>query len=396
MESIKAKRKLKILSISPISVWTMGGGAGAPSIPLAQEGLFKAGHEPYYLVLRKLHEKNLKQKEIYRGFHVRRFNMVGVFHFVPRVKYLAAFFTKLNWFWFCLFSFFAAFKLALRIKPDLILGYTYFGALPAFLIGKIFRIPYVFREVGTLDLYPTVKNFRGRLKYFNEVLAYKLPCAAMILTDDRTQTDKAAKLLGVADDRVYFWRNGIFKDNIPKLSRKEARRRLGLDEGTKVIVSPGRLAKQNNFSHLIDTIFALPSNIRIKCFIIGDGREKEQLSKRIEALGLSSRIIMTGRLSHDEVWVYILASDIVAALGSINPVIEGLTAGRCVIARDMGLVIHGETGLLLKKNDWSKLPEMMGEILSNDIRREQLAQTAKKWDDQNLWRWEERIENEVG
>jgi len=48
-----------------------------------------------------------------------------------------------------------------------------------------------------------IQTFWGRVKRFDAVWAFKLPCAAMILTDDGTQSNLVADFFGVSANKVY-------------------------------------------------------------------------------------------------------------------------------------------------------------------------------------------------
>jgi glycosyltransferase involved in cell wall biosynthesis len=375
----------------------MGQNSGAPSIPLAQKGFVDAGHKPYYLVLKQINAGSRKNKEFYNGFWIYRFRIPHLLNKISNRLYLNNITSKIHWFWFCIFSFIAALRPAKKIKPDIVIGYTFYGALPAYLISKIYRIPYIFREIGTMSFYQEIQTFWGRLKQFNQILAYKLPCSAMILTDDGTCTNLAAKQLGVPDKKIYFWKNGIFKIN--SLNKNEARKQLGLGDDKKVIISIGRLGPFKRMGSIIESIPKVASQHNCLYIIIGEGPERKNFEKLTENLGVHEKILFTGQIPHEQIWNYLAASDLVVALGAINPLLEGMTAGRCVITLDLGstkqFVEDKKTGIVIEESDLKNLGQFISEILKNDNKRQEIEQNAQKYIKENFEDWESRIKKEI-
>jgi L-malate glycosyltransferase len=400
---MKDKRTLTILTISPIPVWTIGKKGGAPSIFLEQEGFAKAEHKAVLVIIEGANkESKIKQKKyLYRDFLVHQVYIPKILSHISKRRYLNFISLKCYYLWYYIFAFFYGLKIAREIKPDIIIGYTNYSSLPAYLISKIRKIPYIYRENGTGTLYDDIQTFWGRVKRFDAVWAFKLPCAAMILTDDRTQSASVARHLGVSDGKIFFWRNGVFKEKITQLpTRIEARRKLKIPLTAKVIVAAGILRKTNNIDFLIKSVVKVKTQEPdILCFILGDGPEKENLQRLTQNSNLSDKVILKGAVAHEEVWEYFAACDIVAALGFVNPILEGMTAGRCVVAVDPGpearIIKPGETGIQIKKSELAKLDVVIINILRDDERRQKIEENAQKEIINNFESCEERIKKEV-
>lgn len=392
-------KKLSILSISPIPIWTIGKNAGAPSIPLAQKGLAEAGHKPYYLVS-KNNNQNQRNKEYYNGIWIYKFSIPNLLNKISNKRYLNTISLRISWFWFVFFSFIAALRLAKKIKPDIVIGYTLYGALPAYLISKIYHIPYIFREIGTMSFYQDIQTFWGRLKWFNQILVYKLPAQAMILTDDGTCTDLATKKLGVPEKKIFFWKNGVFKNNIKLLINKNlAREKLKLDKDKKIIISICRLDPFKQMDWIIKSVPQVCLQHNCLYIIIGQGPEENNLKIIAKTLDIQNKIRFIKEIPHNQIWDYLSASDLVLALGSINPLLEGMTTGKCVVTLDLGstnkFAKNNRTAIVIDKSELKNLGNILSKILKDTSKMEKIGKNAQKYIKENFEDWDDRIKKEI-
>lgn len=396
---------LVVLSISPISLWSQHLNketAGAQAISLAQEGLARAGHKPILLIIKNSGFKQNGRPPVsdYRGFQVRWVYMPGWLAFIIDRPFLSFITSKLYYFWYYVFAFFSGLSVARKERADIIMGYTNYSAIPAFLISRLLGIPYIYRENGTWDLYDEIRTWRGRVKRFDATLAFRLPCEAMVLTDDMTQTDKIAEYYGVPKEKVHFWRNGIFKKETPRKDREEVRRELGFRPGERIVVSVGRLSPEKRFDRILKAFARVTRPAETRLVIVGDGPAAPVLKEIAREAGIEGRVIFTGAVSHNAVDDYMYAADLVVALGSINPLLEGMNAGRCVISLDLGatrrMTDDGRAAVVIRDNDLPDLGRIIEELLTDDARRGAIEQNALRWISAGLESWDERIQKEVG
>lgn len=401
---MKNKKKLTILSISPISLWPEDlrkEGAGAQAMPLLQETFVQNGHRVVVLIVKEANYrvKGELRKFFYRGVLVYKIYIPKILSLITRKRHLNYISLKFYYFWYYIFSFFYGLKIAIEINPDIIIGYTNYGAISAFLISKVMKIPYIYRENGTWSLYNDIQTLCGRIKRLDQILAFKLPCAAMILTDDGTQSDLVAKYLKVPPYKVYFWKNGVFKKDFCDMDRTIARQKLNLSGDFKIIVSVGRLVREKRFDVIIKSLTKLKQTKDYMCIIIGDGPEMSNLKKLIYSANLEKKVLLTGTLVHSNVLDYLIASDLVIALGSINPLLEGMSVGRCVITLNLGSTYQmsnrGKAAVVIEEKNIGHLADYIDEILSNNTKREEIERNALRWITENFETWGERIKKEV-
>lgn len=76
--------------------------------------------------------------------------------------------------------------------------------------------------------------------------------------------------------------------------RYRIREEFGLTENDFVIGNVGRMVKQKNQIFLLDALIALQGCGNVKLLICGDGILKDVIKNKIEKMGLSNRVILTG------------------------------------------------------------------------------------------------------
>jgi len=146
------------------------------------------------------------------------------------------------------------------------------------------------------------------------------------------------------------------------------------------IVSVGRLVTFKGFEQLIDVCAELGRRgLDFICEIIGDGPLRENLQEKIDKLSLSSRVTLLGSLSQGGVFEKLQAGDIFA-LASITDrqgasdvfptvIMEAMSAARPVVSTRLAgipeLVVHEETGLLLRPGDTMALVEALEQLIRN-------------------------------
>jgi teichuronic acid biosynthesis glycosyltransferase TuaC len=143
--------------------------------------------------------------------------------------------------------------------------------------------------------------------------------------------------LGAAETQVHVIPVGVPYRRIE--ARQEARRRLGLDEGTVCILWVGRLV---SVKQPLDAIRAFAellgfrSNLSAVLVMIGEGPLRAQATELVRSEGLDGRVRLVGYPSREEVWSWQCASDLQinssSSEGTPVAVLEALGAGTPVAA----------------------------------------------------------------
>jgi len=153
------------------------------------------------------------------------------------------------------------------------------------------------------------------------------------------------------------------------------------------LIFAGRLLKHKNVDILIKAVSFVKNEFKdIRCIIIGKGKEKENLIKRVEELNLKDNIIFKENLRYEELISYMKASKIFVfpstreGFGIV--VIEAMTCGLPVIIADdplnasTDLIKNGENGFICRLEE-KEFSCRIIELLSNKNLREIMAKKAK-------------------
>jgi len=221
---------------------------------------------------------------------------------------------------------------------------------------------------------------------FGSVIHKLLP--HKIITTGETIREQLIERNHVSPEKIVSIPTGVdFKLFDPKKSKKKIRRELSLTENTPLVgmVSVLRSWKGHNF--FIDataTVLKKFSNVRF--LIVGDGPQKENLTKIIQEKGLSETIFMLG---HREDIPEIMASFNIlvhpsfANEGVPQSIVQAMAMGVPVIASDIKslseVVTDGKTGLLSPRKDSGKLAKRIILLLKNKELMRKMGNNGRKF-----------------
>lgn len=134
--------------------------------------------------------------------------------------------------------------------------------------------------------------------------------------------------------------NGVDTDLFRPLERVAARRRLGLDEKAFLLLGVGRLVPVKRWDLAVDAVAHLLGKnpgLPLNLCLLGEGKEREDLERRITAAGLGSRVRLVGERSQFELPVWLSAADALVhpseREGWPNVILEALACGTPVVGR---------------------------------------------------------------
>jgi teichuronic acid biosynthesis glycosyltransferase TuaC len=150
---------------------------------------------------------------------------------------------------------------------------------------------------------------------------------------------------GIPTHRIAVIRNGVDLERFQVIDPSVARRRLGLPEHTRILVSVGHISPRKGFHRVIRSLPAvLESFPDVHLAIVGGAGAEEDNSAALQALiqqlGLSRRVLMVGSKTPDEVALWLAAADSFVLAsdfeGCPNVVLEAMACGRPVVASKVG------------------------------------------------------------
>lgn len=299
-----------------------------------------------------------------------------------------------------------AVTLAHRIGgAHVVYGYEIHGALAAAVAAKTLDLPLVTRFQGT-ELCRFLNQPEEMLKWKTHVEAARVDADLVIMADDGTQGNKVLDALGVQQEQVRFWMNGVVKEDVyrPTVDRARVWCRHGLAEARLVVLHTGRMFHWKRIDRHL-RVLRLVRNV-LDCFhavFIGDGPEFADMQKLCSDLQMDDCVCFLGAMPHGEVMNYLNACDVYISFYDLsnlsNSLIEACICGKCIVTTNIGDTSHLLTdninGVVVSPaDDEAAIAANLIRVLQDPTERNRLASKAQErgWD---LETWKERMQKEV-
>lgn len=221
--------------------------------------------------------------------------------------------------------------------------------------------------------------------------------ADRVLPVTRVLADRVATE-GVPEDRIQVIPNGIDWDKFRDLpDRDQAKQRLGL-AGRLVLGFTGFVRDWHGLDKVVDLLVDAPER---HLLIVGDGPARSTIEARAKALGVSSRLTVTGVVGRDEVAGYLAAFDIalqpdVVAYASPLKLFEYLAMGCAIVAPDRPnireVMQHPVNGWLFDPDKPGALPEAIQALCEDAALRTRLGKAARQSIDEQGLTWARNAE----
>jgi L-malate glycosyltransferase len=233
----------------------------------------------------------------------------------------------------------------------------------------------IFTEHGRLsDVAPSPKR-----RLANRILA-RIPDGVFAVSEDLKRHLVAE---GFSTTAVRVIHNGIAIGPPPTTDRRSnARRSLGVPEGTLVIATVGRLDPVKDVGVLIRAMPALAREIPVMLMIIGDGRERTSLECLAEACGVTRHVRFFGH--RDDARDLLIGCDVYVnssiSEGVSLTILEAMAAGLPIVATNVGgtpEVVDAASGRLIPKRDSGTLSRTLLELAAQPMLREALGRAAR-------------------
>ncbi|UWX96121.1 glycosyltransferase family 4 protein [Arthrobacter zhaoxinii] len=287
--------------------------------------------------------------------------------------------------------------LALKTRPAVLHTTTHFvNGLVTAAVAEALGIPWIYEVRGQLadtwaSTRPAEARQSERYRLFSEREADVMGRAALVPTLGTVMAEQIAGS-GVPWDRIRLLPNAVGEGYLEApLAAAAARRSLGLDPDTELIGTVSSLVDYEGLDDLI-TAFGLVADRQrhLKCLIVGDGAAAPRLKALAAELGLTDRVIFTGRVPREQAHLYHQAInifvvprkdlDVTRAVTPLKPV-EAMACARPVIASDLPalreLVRDGDNGLLVRPSDPAHLAEAIDSLISDAERRASLGSNGR-------------------
>ena len=257
---------------------------------------------------------------------------------------------------------------------------------------KLFGVKYIFDHH---DLSPElyIDKFSGRRDcvYHLLNLLERLSCktADVVISTNQSFKNQIIRKHHVKPEKIFIVRNDPDIAIAPTEKRDTTRQKNGFFD----LVYVGSINNQDGvdiFVHVVDMLVNEFRHDNIKCNVVGDGGELNNIKKLADKLGLSDIISFKGYV-YDRILVkqYIDEADICLETAPANEanrrstfikIMEYMSAGKALVAFDLDETRYsvGDTAVLVEPGNNYSFAEAVHNLIENPGKRRELGVMAKK------------------
>jgi len=255
---------------------------------------------------------------------------------------------------------------------DFISGYYVMYKIPDMFDYTVFKLhkkmPIVARWTGGNHnwLFPIRKSIKkAALKRCNKILASSIDEMKVLENIFEIPKENISQLIFPVDFSVFKKRDKI-----------DAARKISLDPTPCYLLYVGRLVQNKGLEMILEVFNNIKNkNDDLKLIIIGDGPLFSFIQNFIKKYNLEKKIILTGRLTHDEICYYYNIATVLLNVGAsggvANVIVESLASGLPLISTDVGAskeYINEEkyNGVLIPPSSKHDLTNAIQKIIENE------------------------------
>lgn len=290
-----------------------------------------------------------------------------------------------------------------ELRPAAVLAASNWeSALPAGIAARRLGLPFFYEVRGFWEMTRASKETGFEMSPLYALWARLEAIVARAADHVFTLTEPMREELirrGVSADRITLLPNGCNPDEFVARPRNQTiAAQLGIGPDEPVIGYIGSFVNYEGLEVLIDACGQLAADGRdFRLLLVGSesggpGAYSAALRERAIAQGLGNRIIMPGRVPHDEVPEYYSVIDITPfprtphdVTENVSPLkpMEALAMRKAVVISDVramaDMVQDGKTGLVAAKGSSESLAAVLGRLLSSPELRKQLGDYGRTW-----------------
>jgi PEP-CTERM/exosortase A-associated glycosyltransferase len=295
----------------------------------------------------------------------------------------------------------AALRVAKKYRPALIHAHSPFTCgLIGNTVGRLLGIPTIYEMRGIWEDSHVgrgsfaEKSFRYRGVRFLENRAIRGADVCCVISEALATE---VEFRGVDPQRTILVPNGVDVNSfVPGPPSPSLTERYGLQDAV-VIGYIGSFFQYEGLDLLAEAMKTLVQEVpRARLLLVGDGELMPRLKQMAAVPPLSGRVILTGRVAHEEIADYYRLCDFLVLprrdtretrlVTPLKPM-EIMAMQKALVASDIGghreMIQDGVNGLFFKTEDVRDLVGRCRELISNEGLRRDLGVTARTWVEQH-------------
>ena len=264
----------------------------------------------------------------------------------------------------------------------------------------------VLRLHGVTDFYETFSRLIYKIMNPLKLLCLRAPFKYIICSEDGSPGKEFLQKYTRADRSVILL-NGVDKHLKDKPLSRIKNDHL-MPGGMSCFLFLSRLSKDKGIIDFIKVINEIQKNRKdFYVIIVGDGECRREVEEMIERYALEN-ILLTGSVSHSNVYDYYLLSDVYISLNKLgnlsNTVLEAVNSVKCIITLGKSkkplkhvstYEFFGDSALYVDRDN---IEESLFKVINCILDAPELLATKKKELERcksKLMSWDERIEEEI-
>lgn len=255
------------------------------------------------------------------------------------------------------------------------------------LLGRWLRVPVAVTLRGTEARHARTPGLRSLLRVALRRADRVFAVAAAL--------EQIALSLGVEKARVRVVGNGVDTQVFRPISQCEARKRLGIPDRARVLITVGGLVERKGFHRVIECLPELKRrHPDLRYLIVGgaspEGDWSDRLREQVAAQGLTQCVQFLGALAPADLSVPLSAADLFVLAtrneGWANVLLEAMACGLPVVTTDVGgnaeVVCSRALGVLVPFGDREALTAAIAGALDRQWDRDAIVSHAREnaWD----------------
>ena len=237
---------------------------------------------------------------------------------------------------------------------------------------------------GKLSNTPMVLNFHGaeillakNFFFVNSFLRHSLKHSSGVICNSSYTAGKVKKLTDKPVQIIPFGTTLNAKPALKDLNKK-----------VKDILFAGRLIERKGLNYLLDAMKSINREVAVHLHVVGDGNMVDEWKRQKSILELDEMVTFHGFVTNQKLESLYARADLFVLPAIVDHrgdteglgvvLVEAMSFKTPVVASDVGgisdVIIHGETGLLVKEKDSIALAEACIRILTDDSLASSLAE----------------------
>jgi glycosyltransferase involved in cell wall biosynthesis len=276
-----------------------------------------------------------------------------------------------------------------REKPNVLLAaktHTNLVALWATQLAKSSNRVVISERTTLVDIIKTSKKWRWR--FILPVLAHEYRKAGGIITVSNGVKEELAIHTGLPPQKITTIYNPLLTQKIRGKSLEAISHPwFQKKDSTPIILGVGRLVPQKDFSTLIKAFSRVRQSRPVHLVLIGEGRQRSELTTLAQSLGIEKDIWMPGFSDNPYAFMSKVSMLVLSSIyeGLPNVLIEALACGCPIVSTDCPsgpseILEKGKYGTLVAMGDVHALAQAIHHTLNNLPNRNDLRLRAADFD----------------